>query len=272
MSTSICRAASIGAVLLMLMFIPQTHARAAAPPTNGPPASASAAASAAASPSPQPVDKTVVTFSPIVDGQPGGPGQVGLEGIVSYGQGDWEFQTTIQYTGRTGFFANSLFAVTFPTIQGGEGILDAETSATFSWQQRWLGSNSSDTNLATVVAVQVPVDEPDQDVDFTVTASLAQVVGRDVLYVNGYIETNSGPNPMPTGWGLFAGYKHALNDETAFIGSLGIESGDVGSIGLALQFDVNSHLTIGPGVNLSAALDNGSALDATAGLVVFYGF
>ena len=235
-------------------------------------ASDSAPPSAGASPSPQPVDKTVVTFSPIVDGQPGGPGQVGLEAIASYGQGDWEGQTTIQYTGRSGFFANALFALTFPTIQGGEGILDAETSVSFSWQQRWVGSNSSKTNFATLVSLQVPVDEPDQDVDVTITASLAQVVGRDVVYLNGYVETNSGPNPLPTGWGFFAGYKHPLSSEVAFIGSLGIESGDIGSAGLALQYNVNSHLTIGPGITLSTTLDSRTSLNALAGLLIYYGF
>ena len=232
----------------------------------------SSTSSREASASPQPVDKTVVTFSPIVDGQPGAPGQVGLEAIASYGQGEWESQTTVQYTGRRGIFADSLFAITFPTIQGGEGILDAETSVSFSWQQRWIGSNSSDTNFATLVSVQVPIDEPDQDVDITVAASLAQVVGGDVAYLNGYIETTSGPNPLPTAWGVLAGYKHPLSSDIALIGSLGFESGDVGSVSLALQYNVNSHLTVGPGIALSTTLDRDSALTATTGLLIYYGF
>lgn len=247
-------------------------------PTYGQPGPVSSQAPSAPAVTPvspsAPVDKTVVTFSNIVDGQPGGPGQIGLEGIASLGGGDWQAQSTLQFTGKGGFLRNALFAVTFPTVQGGEGIRDVEISVSVSWQQRWIGSNQSRTNFATLLAVQIPVNEPNQDTDITLAGSLAQVVGTaDVFYLNGYVETNRGPNPQPTEWGVFTGYKHPLNDTVSLIGDVGWQSsGDVASAGLALQVNVSGHLTLGPGINLSTTLDRRNSVEATGGLVVYYGF
>lgn len=223
--------------------------------------------------SPDRVDKSVSTYSSLMDGQPGSPGQVGLGVLASLGGGDWEGQITFEYTAEKGFFADTLFAFTFPTVQGGEGITDAETSATASWQQRWIGGNSDNTNFATLLAVQFPVHEPNQDIDFTATASLAHVIGKGVTYLNAYVETNRGPNPAPTGWGVFVGHKRPLGTKVALIGSLGYEQGAVASLGLAAQIIATEHLTVGPGVNIYTTFHGQSRrVNVSAGLVASYGF
>ena len=219
------------------------------------------------------IDKSAPTFTSISDGQPADPGQFVLAGLTSVTSGDWEFQSTLQYTPKGEFWSNALFSVSFPTINAGENIADAETSATFSWQQRWFGSSTSRTTFSTTFAVQVPVDEPNTDVDFIASAGVTQIIGKGIGYLNGFVETQSGPNPAPTEWGLIAGYKLPVSSKVAIIGDVVYSTGDNLQLETSLLINATDKMTIGPGAFISTTLDDGSSdVFVGAGLVMAYSF
>lgn len=222
----------------------------------------------------QPVDRTVPTFSSISDGQPGSPGQLGLNALGSVSAGDWQGQASLQYTGKGKFGSNSTFTLTLPTVNAGEGIQDAETSATFAWQQRWFGTDTSKVTFSTSAAVQVPIHEPGQGTDFIGTASLNVLLGQGVGILNAYVETQSGQgNPAPTEWGVIAGYKRPLNQTFALIGDVVYSSGNNLQFEASLQINATSALTLGPGIFLATTLgDNSSDVTLGAGLVAGWSF
>lgn len=206
------------------------------------------------------IDRSAPTFSSVSDGQPGSPGQMTVAGLVSYSQGDWEFQTALQYTPKGDFFEDALFTLTLPTVDAGEGIADAETSATLSWQQLWIGTASDPVNFSTSIAVQVPVDEPGQSTDVIATAGLNILMGKGVGYLNGFVETQNGPgNPAPAEWGAVAGYKLPLTSKIAVLGDALYSTGDNLELEASLYINANDHLSIGPGVFVQTTLDDGSS-------------
>ena len=218
----------------------------------------------------KPVDKSVATYSSVVDGQPGSPGQVGITGLFGVAKDFWEAETAVQYTGESSFLEQSLFTLTFPIVNGGSANSGTDVFGSFAWQQRWYGDENDPTNFATVVAVQWPVDAAGEDADVFASVSFAHVTGPGVWYLNGSIDVSTDPGPI--GWDVLVGYKRPINDSFALIGDVIYDSTDTVTTEVSAQITVDDHWTVGPGVSFAKTVTDSSDLAFGAGVDVCYGF
>ncbi len=85
--------------------------------------------------------QTVNAFNSLTDGQPGTPRTFQLAVVPSYDLEEREFQSQLTMSGvvaTSGFWCQAQFALSIPSLDVGEGLIDFEKSITAGWQQRWL--------------------------------------------------------------------------------------------------------------------------------------
>ncbi|MFC1605080.1 hypothetical protein ACFL5F_08645 [Planctomycetota bacterium] len=162
--------------------------------------------------------QTNVGFNSIIDGQPGPPKKPFITTTFS-GQErqDFQYEASVGYTpAAKGFFRNSLFSLTIPTLDVGEGTIDFEESASASWLQRWNYEHQGLPTISTMISLQVPYDEPGADTDFVATFIVAKNIGKNgVGYLNAYAESTQGLAFDNLERGVLLGYKRFLPKQMA---------------------------------------------------------
>ena len=218
--------------------------------------------------------QTNAGLNSIIDGQPGSPKMPSIA-ITFAGQegSDFQYETSIGYTfAEQGFFRNSLFSVTVPTLDVGEGSIDFEKSVSTSWLQRWNYEHQGGPTISTMISFQFPFDEPGEKIDMVTTLIVTKNLGKQgVGYFNAYAESTQGITTDNLELGVLLGYKLFLPKQKELFLDLLYQNTDVLTYESSLELDLPKGWTISPGLNLSYNTN----LKTTAlggGISLFYQF
>lgn len=215
--------------------------------------------------------QAVVAYNSLTDGQPGPPRTIQLTVLPSYDFGEDEFQNQVSLSrvfATSGFWCQAQFSLSAPTLDVGEGLADFEKSVTLAWQQRWRIDDSSGPTISTVVSVQQPYDEPEQETDVTLTGIVARSRPWGALYLNLYAETSRGAGADDLELGGVVGVKRILRDNLSVFADAVVEERGDYALELALELDLANGWTFGPGISLSHSEGSGG-LDASLGVNVY---
>ena len=210
-------------------------------------------------------------FNSITDGQPGTPLQPQVTAIPSYDFDEDEFQNqfSIQATlVKSGFWCQAQFHLTAPTLVMGETLIDSERSVTLSWQQRWLIDNGGMPTISTIVALQQPYDEPDEETDLVVTGVIVKSISWGALYLNLIAETAAGIAFDNFEYSGVAGVKRIVDDRLAVFADVVIQEQGAYALEFSLERDLKRGWTLGPGVSLQRSGDGSDWPEVSVGVNV----
>jgi hypothetical protein len=218
--------------------------------------------------------QTNVGLNSIIDGQPGPPKKPFIT-MTFAGQErqDFQYEASIGYTpAEKGFFRNSLFSLTIPTLDVGEGTIDFEKSVSTSWLQRWHYEHNGLPTISTMISLQVPYGEPDANTDIVTTFIVTKNMGKKgVGYFNAYIESTQGIAFDNLERGLLLGYKRFLpNQKALFLDTL-YQSTETLTFEVSLEIDLPKGWSISPGANISYDTQM-ETYSFGGGLLLFYQF
>jgi hypothetical protein len=214
--------------------------------------------------------QSVDSFNGLEDGQPTPPGHLEYRLAAGWDHGfgkdfGYEAEPELEYTPKspTAFLEN-LQVLGAVELEGGG--TEFEPSMNLGWMQRWLADGGPDSWVPTIAGLtelNMPLVTgftaglPGDSVTETVT--VAKIVGPGSAYLNGEITGMLGKEDDMRHLilGMRAGYKWvAVEDKVAVIldydrlqsESLSGKDANVGE--LSLQWGVNDHLTLGPGISV----------------------
>ena len=187
-------------------------------------------------------------FNSLTDGQPGSPGELQIELTAArLTDSTVAFETSLSITPTVRFLTNALFGLIAPTLDAGEGATDFERSVTATWLQRRTCQRGSRPTLSTQVALQVPFDEPDAEVDAVVTVVVARSFGSSTIYLNGWGETTNGFTTDGMEWGSLMGLKASVAPWVFAVVDALWQTGNQLTVEISPVFAVPGGLSIGPG-------------------------
>ena len=213
--------------------------------------------------------QTSAAFSSIGDGQPNSPRQAQLNLIPSYNFGEDEFQdqTTLTYVGpKSGFWCQAEFGLTAPTLVLGDALADFERSISPSWQQRWHVDNGRVPTISTLVAIQVPYDEPGEKTDLVLTGIVVKSASWGAGYLNVFAETSGGIAFDNFAFGGILGVKGIVTKNLALFADVVIQEHGAYSLEFSMQGNLPKGWSLGPGVSLSHPGDGDDELDVALGI------
>lgn len=206
--------------------------------------------------------QSVDAFISLEDGQPGDPGELELKLNLGWQTTSGEHDpitllTELQYTPDGNDFLRNMQLILGVPVVMGLGAVDGNADIEFGWQQRWITEEGAMPSISTLAEIRIPSGYHSSGVDGALTGIVAKDLGPGTMYVNGFVKTANGNNIEDLRhfqWGASAGYKWRVNDQFALIGDYAIKSSeqeghaDINVLEFAGQYEVNEHLTIGPGI------------------------
>jgi hypothetical protein len=199
-------------------------------------------------------------FNSLTDGQPGTAGapELSLTG-GALGNSEFAFECSIALTPRVSYLYYSLFGLVVPTLEVGEGATDFERSVSITWLQRWTYERRMRPTFATQLALQVPFDEPNAEIDAVFTVVLARGLGPCTVYLNAYGETTEGINTDEIEWGALLGCKASFTSSFFLVGDVFLQTDSVMTIEMSPVYELPFGLSIGPGPGAQWNLCKGEA-------------
>ena len=211
--------------------------------------------------------QTSNAFSSINDGQPGTPWQPQITAIPSFDFGEEEFQGQFLVQNvffKSGFGCQAYFGVNAPTLMLGESLIDFEKSLTANWQQRWFIDDGTAPTISSIVAIQWPYDEPDEDTDLVLTGIVVKSVAFGAFYLNLFAETSGGIDIDNFEFGGLLGMKQIITDHLAGFGDIVIQEQGQYALEFSVERDFNKGWTLGPGVSFQR--DDSDDFDVSVGI------
>lgn len=209
----------------------------------------------------------VGTYSQLLDGQPGSPGQPNIGFTAATGSGADQFGATISMTPGSGtFWCDTLFTLGTPgvTLQGDRAVVDDNWD--IAWEQRWRADDAHGPSISTFAGIEIPIDSPGQKPQITLVGVVARTVSKgNTLYLNLIAQSDDGVRAQDWGVGVLVGYRHDLKGGSSIVIDGGLQPDGTQIAELAWQWPVSGRFSLGPGVSLSRYAGQ---VDATFGIAI----
>ncbi len=162
--------------------------------------------------SPAANNQSVGTFSQLLDGQPGSPNQPSLTVTGGAGTGSDQAGATLSLTpGSKPFWCDMNLTLGLPgvTLVGDRAQID--DSYDIAWEQRWRADDATGPTFSTFVGIEIPVDSPGQNVQFTFEAVVARTVAKgETLYLDAIVQDDDGVRVRDWDAGFILGWRHDI--------------------------------------------------------------
>ena len=214
--------------------------------------------------------QAVVSFSSVLDGQPGTAGQpfLGMSAVGTEGAGG-QFAASYNFTpSARSEVCDALISLSAPTYLSGDGEKRFDPSFGLSWEQRWRADDVDGPTLSSFVSLAIPYEGGRDNFNSTVVLILARSFGEATAYLNLGAASAAGVESRWIGQAV-VGWKQPLPLGSAAIADLVWYSDGGQAYELSWQFAIGNALSLGPG--LSCLDDDGHAL-WSYGLVLQYTF